>query len=95
MHRTKGDMLVRASVLLVCDNELLEYSLSVELLTEHHLEFLSFIGGCTCSSESTHVEMSHYAIMEITCRGSYKFEHVFMVLELKTILTSTHNISFG
>ena len=31
----------------------------VKLLTEHHLEFLSLIGGCRGSSESTHVKMSH------------------------------------
>ena len=30
----------------------------VKLLTEHHLE-LSFKGGCTGSSESTHVKMPH------------------------------------
>ena len=37
----------------------LEYSMSVKLLAEHHLEFLSFEGGCTSSSESTLVKMSH------------------------------------
>ena len=31
----------------------------VELLTEHHLEFLSLKGGCTGSSESTLVKMSN------------------------------------
>ena len=31
----------------------------VKLLTEHHLEFLSFKGGCTGSYESTHVKMPH------------------------------------
>ena len=31
----------------------------VKLLTEHHLEFLSFKGGCIGSSESTHVKMPH------------------------------------
>ena len=31
----------------------------VKLLTEHHLEFLSLIGGCTGSCESTHVKMSN------------------------------------
>ena len=31
----------------------------VKLLTEHHLEFLSFKGGCRGSSESTHVKMPH------------------------------------
>ena len=31
----------------------------VKLLTEHHLEILSFKGGCTGSSESTLVKMPH------------------------------------
>ena len=31
----------------------------VKLLTEHHLEFLSYKGGCTDSSESIFVEMSN------------------------------------
>ena len=35
----------------------LEYSMSVKLLSEHRLEFLSFKGGCTGSSESTLVKM--------------------------------------
>ena len=33
--------------------------MSVKLLTEHHLEFLSLKGGCTGSSESTFVKMPH------------------------------------
>ena len=33
--------------------------MSVKLLTEQHLEFLSLIGGCRGSSESTHFKMSH------------------------------------
>ena len=33
--------------------------MSVKLLTEHLLEFLSLKGGCTGSSESTHVKMPH------------------------------------
>ena len=33
--------------------------MSVKLLTEYHLEFLSLKGGCTCSSESTLVKMPH------------------------------------
>ena len=37
----------------------LEYSMSVKLLTEHDLEFLSFKGACTGSSEFTHVKMPH------------------------------------
>ena len=34
--------------------------MSVKLLTEHNLEFLSLKGGCTDSSEYTLVKMPHY-----------------------------------
>ena len=37
----------------------LEYSMTVKLLTEKHLEFLRLKGGCKGSSESTHVKMPH------------------------------------
>ena len=33
--------------------------MSVKLLTEHHLEFLSLTGGCTGSSDIIHVKMPH------------------------------------
>ena len=33
--------------------------MTVKLLTEHHLEFLSYKGGCTGLSESTFVKMPH------------------------------------
>ena len=33
--------------------------MSVKLLTQYHLEFLSLKGGCTGSSESKLVKMSH------------------------------------
>ena len=36
-----------------------EYFMSVKLLTEHHLEFLSLNRGCIGSSESTLVKMPH------------------------------------
>ena len=38
--------------------------MSVKLLTEHHFEILSLKGGCTGSSKSTLVKMSH-------CRKSH------------------------
>ena len=38
---------------------LLEYSMDVKLLTEHHLEFLCLKGGCTGSSEPRLVKMPH------------------------------------
>ena len=37
----------------------LEYSMTVKLLIEHHLEFLRVKGGCTGSSESTLVKIPH------------------------------------
>ena len=37
----------------------LVYSMIVKLLAEHHLEFLSLIGGCTGSYETTLVKMPH------------------------------------
>ena len=37
----------------------LEYSITLRLLAEHHLEFLSLKGGCTGSSESTLLKMPH------------------------------------
>ena len=51
---------------------LLEYSMIVKLLTEHHLEFLSLKGGCTGSSESDTCQND--TLLEITCHG---FELVF------------------
>ena len=44
----------------------------VELLTEHHLEFLSFKNVCTGSFESTLVKMPH-------CWKSHVTAHVRMV----------------
>ena len=57
----------------------LEYSMSVKLLTEHHLEFLSLSGGCTGSYESTLVKVSNcwksHALYQLPIRstrvGSY------------------------
>ena len=33
--------------------------MSVRLLAEHHLEFLGLTGGCTGSSETTHVKIPY------------------------------------
>ena len=50
--------------------------MTVKLLSEHHLRCLSLKGGCTGSSESTHVKMSHCwkshaaAQTSVTIRGS-------------------------
>ena len=36
-----------------------KYSMTVKLLTEYDLEFLTLKGGCTGSSQSTHVKIPH------------------------------------
>ena len=33
--------------------------MTVKLMTKQHLEYLSLTGGCTGSSESTHVKIPH------------------------------------
>ena len=47
----------RQSVQSLCLS--LEYSMTLRLLTKHHLEFLSLKGGCTGSSKSTLVKILH------------------------------------
>ena len=44
--------------------------MTVKLLTEHYLEFLSLKLGCTGLSEST---CQNTTLLEITCPGSYKY----------------------
>ena len=51
----------------------LGYSMSVKLLPEHHLEFLSLKGGCRGSNESTHVKMPH-------CWKFYATAHILACL---------------
>ena len=46
----------------------LEYSMTVKLLTEHHLEFLSFKEGCTGSYKSRDT-CQNATLLEITCHG--------------------------
>ena len=45
--------------------------MSVKLLTEHHLEFLSLKGGNTGSSESTLVKMPHCYKSDIAAHTSF------------------------
>ena len=51
----------------------LEYSMTVKLLTEHHLKFLSISGGCTGSSESSHVKMPHCLKSHAAAQLLYSF----------------------
>ena len=50
----------------------LEYSMTVKLLTEHHLEFQSLKGGCTGSSESTLVKIPN-------CWKSHDMAQIFFL----------------
>ena len=52
----------------------LEYSMSVKLLTEQHLELLSLIVGCTDSPESTLVKMLVAAHFKIALYGELVYE---------------------
>ena len=52
--------------------------MSVKLLTEHHLEFLSLKEGCTGSSESTLVKIPH-------CWKSHATAHIYSAVPLKCI----------
>ena len=82
----------------------LDYSTSVKLRTEHHLEFLSLKGGCTGSSESTLVKMprcwkSHFYTVPKHLKTSFshfgklqqkKIIFVFVKIEVLTGVTSSN-----
>ena len=53
--------------------------MTVKLLTEHHLEFLSLIGECTGSSESSLFKMPH-------CRKSHAVALFIFVGKVRTKL---------
>ena len=54
--------------------------MTVRLLTEHYLEFLSLKGGCTGSSESTLVKKPHYWKKHVTAhivrKGLFSVKHL-------------------
>ena len=56
--------------------------MSVQLLTEHHLVFLSLKGGCVGSSESR----QNATLLEISCRSS-------IILYLSTTVSSVAVLS--
>ena len=57
--------------------------MTVELLTEHHLEFLSLKWGCTGSSESTLVKIPH-------CWKSHVMAHDFWLTSLRDFIKWTN-----
>ena len=65
--------------------QLLKYSISVKLRTEHHLELLSLTGGYTDSSESTLVKMPHCLKSHATAQllhvtNSHELDNHFLTL---------------
>ena len=53
----------------------LDYSRSVKLLTEHHLELLCLKGGCTGSSSPTLAKMPHCCKPNVVALIEYDQEH--------------------
>ena len=60
----------------------------VKLLTEHHLEFLSLIGGCRGSSESTLVKMPHCWISPVTAHLSNSLIFKVVIYYKLPVITS-------
>ena len=78
--------------------------MSVKLLTQHHLEFLSVKWGCTGSSESTLVKMSNcwksHAAAQLLCNcdlqntwNSYDCRRHCSCQKIKTLLKKCLNLS--
>ena len=65
--------------------------MSVKLLTEHRLEFVSLKGGCTGSSESTFVKMPHCVAAQLMI---YWLRTDAYDSYLRKIQTSTTNLVF-
>ena len=78
----------------------------VNLLTEHHLEFLSLKGGCRGSSESTLVKMSNcwksHATAQMICVNDVQITNHLEILlpvattgQYKSISQSDHLVRWG
>ena len=67
--------------------------MSVKLLTEHHLEFLSLTGGCTGSSESTHVKMTHCWKSRVMAQLIFSLLRHSVILNNINLLYDFHSFS--
>ena len=81
---------------------MLEYSITIKLLTKQHLEFLRFKGGCTGSSEynlsKCHIVWNHMSRLKYNCTldfSSYNikvfqlFNYFVCLFDLILYITST------
>ena len=71
--------------------------MTVKLLTEHHLEFLSLKGGCTDSSESALIKMPHCWKSNVMAHILYKISVFFdtptlVAAETATVLGATFRL---
>ena len=76
--------------------KLLDYSMSVKLLTEHHLEFLNLKRGCTGLSESTLAKMPHCWKSHFTAHNITRLAGVgvkYVAVHLK-VLDLSYNKTF-
>ena len=69
----------------------LEYSMSVKLLTEHRLEFLSLKGGCTGSYESILVKMPHCWKSHVT--AYFTFQNLPFVDDTRTKVAKLRHLT--
>ena len=60
--------------------------MTLKLLAEHHLEFLSFKGGFSGSSESLHIKMPH-------CWKSHVTAHIYLKIRSKDKLSESNEKS--
>ena len=70
--------------------------MTVNLLTEHHLEFLSLNGGCTGSSESTLVKMPHCwkSPLQLILSSKMTEEYDFMTYEATSVASHERPCGF-
>ena len=71
----------------------LEYSMTVKLLTEHGLDFLSLKGGCTGLSESIPVKMPHCWKSHVTAQMHFSFRVIRRLFNRSPFLPVAYSYS--
>ena len=65
--------------------------MTVKLLTEHNLELLRLTGGCTGSSEYTHVKTPHFWKSNVVAHIYFRINYSSIVLFLQDLNTNVFN----
>ena len=71
----------------------LEYSMTVKLLTERHLEFLSFKGGYAGSSESTFAKMPYCWKSHVVAQFNLLSTCIYVLKINESQSTNYHNLA--